>query len=83
MCIICIDLEKERLTVQEAWRNLGEMKNSIDPEHYEELKDEISKLLVDEYVKNLYPHIYEMHNTVELCESCQSDPCDCHGGPNE
>jgi len=47
------------------------------------LKDEISKLLIDEYVKNVYPYVYEMHNTVELCEYCQCDPCDCHGGPNE
>ena len=71
MCIICIDLEKERLTAQEAWRNLGEMKNSIESDHYEELKDEISQLLIDEYIKSVYPYVYEMHNPVELCDSCQ------------
>jgi len=73
MCIICIDLEKERLTVQEAWRNLGEMKNSIEPGHYEELKDEISKLLIDEYVKTVYPYVYESNK----CDKCGYDPCDC------
>tara|TARA_R110000765_G_scaffold333910_1_gene424383 strand:+ start:2068 stop:2319 length:252 start_codon:yes stop_codon:yes gene_type:complete len=82
MCIICIDLEKERLTAQEAWRNLGEMKNSIESDHYEELKDEISQLLIDEYIKSVYPYVYEMHNPVELCDSCQCDPCNCHGVPN-
>lgn len=83
MCIICIDLERERLTAQEAWRNLGEMKNSIDSDHYEELKDEISRLLVDEYVKSLYPHIHNMHNGEDHCENCQYDPCNCFGGSNE
>ncbi len=73
MCIICIDLEKERLTVQEAWRNLGEMKNSIEPEHYEELKDEISQLLIDEYIKAVYPYVYENNK----CDKCGYDPCDC------
>ena len=66
-------MEKERLTVQEAWRNLGEMKNSIEPEHYEELKDEISQLLIDEYIKAAYPYVYKNNK----CDKCAYDPCDC------
>ena len=68
MCIICIDLEKERLTVQEAWRNLGEMKNSIEPDHYEELKDEISKLNFKETRNVLVSNVTgkEISNSNEL-----------------
>ena len=45
MCIICVELEKNKLTVQEAWRNLGEVQNSMDKEPVEEVVDLIwSKL---------------------------------------
>jgi len=37
MCIICIDLEKERLSTQEAFRNLNEMYDSLDEEHIKEV----------------------------------------------
>jgi ATP-dependent Clp protease ATP-binding subunit ClpA len=41
MCIICIDLERERLSTQEAFRNLNEMYDSLDEEH---IKEVIEKL---------------------------------------
>ena len=31
MCIICVDYQKQRLTKDEAWNNLGEM--TLDAEH--------------------------------------------------
>jgi RNase H-fold protein (predicted Holliday junction resolvase) len=37
MCIICIDLEKERLSTQEAFRNLNEMYDSLEEEHVKEV----------------------------------------------
>ena len=33
MCIICVDLVKDKLTPLEARNNLGEMRNSIEKEH--------------------------------------------------
>jgi hypothetical protein len=33
MCLICVELTKNTLTSQEARRNLGEMRTSIDDEH--------------------------------------------------
>ena len=33
MCIICVELIKDKLTSLEARRNLGEMKNSIEKDH--------------------------------------------------
>jgi len=33
MCIICVDLTKDRLTPLEARNNLGEMRDSIEKDH--------------------------------------------------
>jgi hypothetical protein len=49
MCIICIELEKDKLTISEARRNLGEMWSCLD-EHAEEVdqlinEKEIEKML--------------------------------------
>ena len=38
MCMICIEFEKQRLTIQEARRNLGEMQTQLDPEHVAEVE---------------------------------------------
>jgi len=36
MCIICVEYQKQLLSVAEARRNMGEM--VIDPEHREEIE---------------------------------------------
>ena len=33
MCIICVQLAQEKLTAQEARRNLGEMQQVLDENH--------------------------------------------------
>ena len=33
MCLICTEYQKGKLTVSEAWNNLNEMQEAIDPEH--------------------------------------------------
>ena len=33
MCLICTEYQKGKLTVSEAWQNLQEMQDAIDPEH--------------------------------------------------
>ena len=38
MCIICVEFEMSRLTIQEARRNLSEMSETIDPRHVEEIE---------------------------------------------
>ena len=47
MCIICIDIEKERLTLKEARRNFGEMSSTLG-EHAKEVEELISKLEIEE-----------------------------------
>lgn len=42
MCIICIEYLKGSLTQQEARRNLGEMKESMDPSHVEEVEERLN-----------------------------------------
>ena len=37
MCIICVEFEKEKLTIDEARRNLGEMAESLG-EHADEVE---------------------------------------------
>jgi hypothetical protein len=44
MCIICVEFEKQRLTVGEARRNLGEMVSEIDEDHVLEVEE-----MLDEY----------------------------------
>jgi hypothetical protein len=33
MCLICVDYQKGKLTVSEAWRNLQEMQEVLDSDH--------------------------------------------------
>ena len=33
MCIICVDLEKDKLTWKEARRNLNEFSDTLDKDH--------------------------------------------------
>ena len=43
MCLICIDLNRERLTSKEARRNLGESYASMDKDHVIEVLRKIWK----------------------------------------
>ena len=38
MCIICVEFEMSKLTIEEARRNLAEMSSVLDPEHVEEIE---------------------------------------------
>ena len=64
MCIICAGLENNTLSPWEAARNLTEMANSIEKEHFEELAKEINELLWLE--------------RVNTCIFCVKTPCECH-----
>ena len=41
MCIICVHMQKGRLTTAEARRNFIEIEASMDPEHREELREKL------------------------------------------
>lgn len=50
MCIICIDIEREALTLREARRNFGEMSESLG-DHAKQVEEMISKLEIEEMLK--------------------------------
>ena len=57
MCLICVDLEKDKLTSYEARRNLGELKSTLDEEHVEvvmQLIWEKEEKALEEYYEECY-----------------------------
>jgi hypothetical protein len=52
MCIICLDIEREKLTFKEAITNLREMFQSIDYTHREEVTKKVLDLEIKERRKN-------------------------------
>ena len=51
MCIICTEFQKERLTIPEARRNLGEMVATLESEHVEEIEEIARKTMPVTIVK--------------------------------
>ena len=49
MCIICVDLAKDALTIKEARRNLKELSSEIGKEHYIEVLQLIWQKEDEEY----------------------------------
>ena len=45
--MICVDLERNKLTFSEAWRNFKEMHTVLDVDH----KPEVQQLLIDKLVE--------------------------------
>ena len=51
MCIICIDIERDRLRFKEAIKNLREMYQTIDYDHRDEVTRKVLKLEIEERMK--------------------------------
>ena len=47
MCLICVQLSKDLLTVPEAWENLHEMSETLEEEHVGEVLDLIWERIMD------------------------------------
>ncbi len=43
MCLICLEFEKDRMTTGEARRALGEMIDTLETEHVEEVEEMIAE----------------------------------------
>ncbi len=52
MCLICVELNKERLTFNEAWRNFREMRQCLDEEHKKIVKQKLIDKMVEENKRN-------------------------------
>lgn len=79
MCIICIELEKNKITPLEAQRTLAEMAFDLELEHFLEVQEKIQEV----EIKNQFSELLKGTKTVELCSKCGYDPCDCLWGPDE
>ena len=53
MCIICIDIEKNKITSKDAQWALIEMANELDEEHYYEVLEKIEHLEAKDDFKKL------------------------------
>ena len=53
MCIICLDIEKNKITSKDAQWALIEMANEIDEEHYYEVLEKIEHLEAKDDFKRL------------------------------
>lgn len=74
MCIICLDIEKNKLTSKDAQWALMEMANKLDEKHYYEVLEKIEYL----EAKDDFKRLLKEKNTFAPCEICECDPCDCH-----
>ena len=54
MCIICVDLKKDKLTSIEARRNLNEIHSTLEKKHIHEVLQFIWRKEDDEYAKEFY-----------------------------
>ncbi len=43
MCLICVDFEKGKLTTKEARRALGEMAETLGPDHVAEVEQKLDE----------------------------------------
>jgi len=51
MCLICVEMDKQRLSFQDAWRNFKEMKPRLEEEHKKEVRQKIIDKMVEEKSK--------------------------------
>jgi|10_taG_2_1085330.scaffolds.fasta_scaffold35989_2 hypothetical protein len=64
MCIICVHLQQEKITLSEAVKNLNEMVNILDEKHVEEVKKNIYNLQEE----NFYKQLEKFSNCAPHCE---------------
>lgn len=53
MCIICIELDRQALTWDEAERNWGELRDSTEPEHRVEVEARLQTLRDRELIRSI------------------------------
>ena len=59
MCLICIEYQKGKLKINEAFSNLEEMRVGLDKNHAQYVED----MLVDDMWENLGTFSCETHNS--------------------
>ena len=49
MCLICVDIQKDKMTVDDGYRALAEMQEGMEPGHAEEVEDLLWQRSVQEW----------------------------------
>ena len=61
MCIICVELEKNRLTIHEARRNFGEMSLSLG-DHAKKVEETLTKLEIEQALKEFLEDLEDLED---------------------
>ena len=67
MCIICLDIEKNKITSKDAQWALIEMANELDEEHYYEVLEKIEHLEAKDDFKKLL-NVAKVDNSHSDCD---------------
>ena len=59
MCLVCIEYEKEKLTIKEGIKNICEMRESVGEKHYNEVHDKLTDDLLQQELDEYWSHYYE------------------------
>tara|TARA_R110000796_G_scaffold156667_1_gene273423 strand:- start:223 stop:423 length:201 start_codon:yes stop_codon:yes gene_type:complete len=60
MCLVCIEYEKEKLTIKEGIRNIGEMRENVGEKHYDEVYNMLTEdLLKQQELNDYWSNYYE------------------------
>ena len=70
MCIICVELDKNKLSPWEAKANLSEMVDKIGPEHAREVENKISEAIYEQINLNYGDTLDE---EVEFSDFCSKN----------
>ena len=70
MCIICLDIEKNKITSKDAQWALIEMANELNDEHYEEVLQKIEVL----EAKDEFKRLLKLNKTVNLSKNQNRGP---------
>jgi hypothetical protein len=62
MCLVCIEYEKGKLKIDEAFKNLGEIKELIGDEHYDEVYSALTEKEAEGYLSDTYVNAYFGHD---------------------
>jgi hypothetical protein len=77
MCIICIELDKNKLTPWEARRNLTELIEKVGQDHAIEVDRKISEAIIEEINLSYGATLY---GDELFCHFCGDAHCDCDLG---
>ncbi len=58
MCLICIEYEKGKLKIDEAFRNLNEIKEMIGEEHFKEVHEALVEKEAESYLTDSHVNMY-------------------------